>query len=129
RAATRRGAGSWRAGWPTGGAPGCRPGVWAAARRATSTSLGPPSSPDLMAATFSIRIPLYNGGATIERTLRSLVAQSDPDWECRVVDDASTDDSVLRARWVEDDRIQVDATQQNVGMAANWNRALADLSG
>jgi glycosyltransferase involved in cell wall biosynthesis len=82
-----------------------------------------------MPAPFSLRIPLYNGGTTIETTLASLVAQTDEDWECIVVDDASTDDSVLRARWVDDPRIEVQARPDNVGMTANWNRALATATG
>jgi glycosyltransferase involved in cell wall biosynthesis len=82
-----------------------------------------------MAATFSICIPLFDGGATIERALESLVAQTDRDWECIVVDDASTDDSLVRARRVTDPRITVQAMPSNVGMTPNWNRALATATG
>lgn len=82
-----------------------------------------------MPATFSICIPLYNGGATIERALGSLVEQTDADWQCTVVDDASTDDSLVRAGRLADPRITVQAMPQNVGMTANWNRALATATG
>jgi glycosyltransferase involved in cell wall biosynthesis len=69
-------------------------------------------------------IPLFNGGADIEGALHSVLDQDLADWECIVVDDASTDDSLLRARRVVDRRITVVAASTNVGLAANWTRAL-----
>ncbi|QJP32996.1 glycosyltransferase [Nonlabens sp. Ci31] len=42
----------------------------------------------------SIIIPLYNRGHIITRTLESLMDQSHENWECILVDDGSTDNSV-----------------------------------
>lgn len=40
---------------------------------------------------FSVVIPLHNKGKYIERAIRSVFAQSCPDWRLLVIDDASTD--------------------------------------
>lgn len=39
----------------------------------------------------SVVIPARNAGKTISKTLNSLLAQSDPDWEALIIDDGSTD--------------------------------------
>jgi glycosyltransferase involved in cell wall biosynthesis len=83
----------------------------------------------MSAAGFSICVPVYNGGAFIERTITSVLAQSDPDWELLLVDDASTDDSLVRAARHPDARITVLTADENVGLARNWTRALAAASG
>ncbi len=43
---------------------------------------------------ISIIIPAYNRAHLIQETLHTVVAQTSPDWECIVVDDGSTDDTV-----------------------------------
>jgi glycosyltransferase involved in cell wall biosynthesis len=76
-----------------------------------------------MTPTFSVCIPLFNGGAYIDRAIESVLDQRHPDWELRLFDDGSTDDSVVRARAYEDPRIVVE-TGGHAGLAENWNRAL-----
>jgi glycosyltransferase involved in cell wall biosynthesis len=58
---------------------------------------------------MSIIIPSYNRAALIKETLQSVVAQSSPDWECIVVDDGSTDETiaVVSAFAKADSRIQL----------------------
>jgi GT2 family glycosyltransferase len=46
----------------------------------------------------SVLIPVYNAGATLASTLKSVVRQSEPSWECVIVDDGSTDDTLAVAR-------------------------------
>jgi glycosyltransferase involved in cell wall biosynthesis len=81
-----------------------------------------------MIPTFSVCIPLFNGGAYIDRALESLLEQRNLDWECVVVDDGSTDDGVVRARSYDDPRITVEALD-HVGLARNWTRALQAARG
>lgn len=43
---------------------------------------------------ITIIIPAFNRAHLIQETLHSVVAQTSPDWECIVVDDGSTDDTI-----------------------------------
>ena len=67
--------------------------------------------------TVTVVIPLFNEGARIEETLRSVLASEYPADKLRVVciDDCSTDDSFERAREVVDPRLHVTRNLTNVG--------------
>ena len=45
----------------------------------------------MSAPEVSILLPVYNAEATLEACLHSVLRQSEPRWECIVVDDGSTD--------------------------------------
>jgi GT2 family glycosyltransferase len=47
---------------------------------------------------ISVLLPAFNARATLESALRSVQRQSEPDFECWVVDDGSSDDSAQIAR-------------------------------
>jgi glycosyltransferase involved in cell wall biosynthesis len=47
---------------------------------------------------FSVIIATYNRAELIRRALRSLVSQTESDWEAIVIDDGSTDDTFERIR-------------------------------
>ncbi len=83
--------------------------------------------------TISIVVPNYQGGATLQRTLRSLIDQQYPSLEIIVIDGGSNDDSVNiikqyekhLAYWVsEKDRGQSDAINKGfarcTGEVVNW---------
>ncbi len=61
---------------------------------------------------FNVVLPVYNGGEKIERTLSSILSQSsviasEDTVKCILVDGASTDDTVERARSFNDPRIKI----------------------
>ena len=51
----------------------------------------------MSAPVVSILLPAFDAGPTLDACLRSVVRQTEPRWECIVVDDGSTDDTRERA--------------------------------
>jgi len=70
---------------------------------------------------FSIVIPLYNKEKYIGRALKSVLSQTFTDWECIIVDDGSTDQSLEVVSKFKDSRIKV-VRQKNSGPSAARNR-------
>lgn len=62
-----------------------------------------------MSITISIIIPTYNRASFLEETITSIQNQTYTDWECIIVDDGSTDDSLILLHEIqkEDSRIRV----------------------
>ena len=62
-----------------------------------------------MTPLVSIIIPTYNRAHLIGETLESLIAQSNTNWECIIVDDGSTDDTLklLNNYCKKDNRVQI----------------------
>ena len=78
---------------------------------------------------FTICIPNYNYATYLGETLKSVLAQEAGDFEVRVSDNASTDDSLDVIASIGDPRIHVTSNRCNVGFAANLDRAARDASG
>jgi GT2 family glycosyltransferase len=79
-----------------------------------------------VSARVSIIVPLYNKAAQVERSLRSISAQSFDDYVVLVVDDGSTDEGpALVRRYGEADRRFRLITQANGGPGAARNRGIA----
>jgi glycosyltransferase involved in cell wall biosynthesis len=78
----------------------------------------------------SVLLPVFNGEATLAACLRSIVRQTEPDWECVVVDDGSSDGSLACARRFAalDRRIRVVALRR-VGLVEALNAGLARCRG
>jgi len=74
---------------------------------------------------ISVCIPCYNNEEFIAGTLQSLLNQSFSDFEIVVVDDKSTDRTLSVVQSFADPRIRLIQNDQNLGLAANWNRALS----
>lgn len=74
---------------------------------------------------ISFAIPVYNGSEAITPTLESLIAQTEPDLEIIVSDNASTDDTedVVRQVAAGDERVRYCRNDENVGLIENFNLA------
>ena len=77
----------------------------------------------------SVCIPAYNASRFIAETVESVLAQTFGDYELIVVDDASTDDTVDVVRRFTDPRLRLICNDRNLGLAGNWNRAVAEARG
>ena len=78
--------------------------------------------------TISVIIPLYNKASEVERTLRSVLAQSTLPQEIIIVDDGSTDGSLEVVRGVESSLLKI-ISQENAGVSAARNRAIGEARG
>jgi glycosyltransferase involved in cell wall biosynthesis len=74
---------------------------------------------------FSVVVPSYDAAATIAPTIRSVLAQTDPDFELIVVDDGSTDSTpeVVERTAEGDSRLRL-VRQANQGTAAARNTGI-----
>lgn len=79
----------------------------------------------------SVVVPAYNAADYLERALGTVLAQTMPDLEILVVDDASADATFKVARQVaaRAPRVRVLRNKRNGGAAASRNRALAKARG
>lgn len=85
---------------------------------------------------ISVVIPLYNKEKSVRVTLESVCSQSYTDWECIVVDDGSTDNSLnvvkefvgqIDNRWI-DDRLTL-IFKKNGGVCSARNRGILEAKG
>ena len=78
----------------------------------------------------SIVVPCYQNGSTLERTIKSIQAQTMKDWELIAVDDGSRDDtlSMLNRLAENEPRMRV-IHQENGGVSAARNAGMAHAGG
>jgi len=78
---------------------------------------------------ISIGLAVYNGGATLDLAVQSIIEQSYCDWELIILDDASSDNSVEIMRGFDDERIIRVEGDSNIGLSARLNMAVDMASG
>lgn len=79
----------------------------------------------------SIGLPVFNGANYLPAALDSLLAQTYPDFEIIISDNASTDETpaICEAYVKHDSRIRFHRQPKNVGAARNYNRTFELASG
>lgn len=79
---------------------------------------------------ISVIMPVYNAGAFLYQSIKSIQDQTEQDFEIIAVDDGSTDDSlmILQELQDEDDRIRI-FTREERGYAITMNEALDAAAG
>lgn len=82
------------------------------------------SKVELVAGAITVIIPTYNAAETVERALRSVLAQDLPQLEILIIDDASSDDTLQLVEAIDDERIHITALKDNVGPGAARNVGL-----
>lgn len=78
--------------------------------------------------TVSVIIPIYNAGASLHRTMKSVLAQTYPHLETILVDDGSKDESFSIAKQYESSNVHV-LQQPNAGAAVARNTGLKKATG
>ena len=77
----------------------------------------------------SVIMPVYNGANTIKVALQSLLAQSYSNWECIIVNDGSTDNTIHILQAYNDNRIRIVNFERNTGRGKARNEALQHCTG
>lgn len=76
-------------------------------------------------STVDIMLPYYGDVSLMQMAVRSILAQTDPDWQLTVVDDGYPDDSI--PGWFEllgDPRVRYLRNEKNLGANENYRRCL-----
>ncbi|MBY0278145.1 glycosyltransferase [Candidatus Binatia bacterium] len=87
-----------------------------------------PAGDALHAVRATIIVPSFNHAAWVEEAVASALAQTERDVEVVVIDDGSTDDSLVRLARLDDDRLDV-VSQPNAGLSTTLDRGLARARG
>lgn len=74
-------------------------------------------------------MPVHNCAATLKPAMRSILAQSYPQWELLIMEDGSQDDTLKIAESFRDARIRIYADGKRQGLAARLNEAIASCNG
>ena len=79
---------------------------------------------------FSVIIPVHNRPEPVRHAIQSVLDQTYREWECIVVDDASTDNTAqVCAEYANNDaRIRLIASKQNGGVSVARNYGLGNVS-
>jgi glycosyltransferase involved in cell wall biosynthesis len=79
---------------------------------------------------ITVIMPVYNGERYLEKAVRSVLAQSYPNFELILVDDCSSDQSTqIIEKYLPDQRVVYLRNTKNTGVASSRNRALEHAKG
>ncbi len=74
---------------------------------------------------FSIILPVRNGSNYLQPCVESILAQTYPDFELLVLENASTDNTLDILRSFRDERIKIIPAEKPLTIEENWARAIA----
>lgn len=77
----------------------------------------------------TIGIPCYNAEKFLVQSIKSVLNQSFQNWELILVDDGSTDNSLLIARAFKDERIRIISDGTNKGISYRLNQIINEAKG
>ena len=79
----------------------------------------------------SVIMPAYNAGKTVRKSVESVMAQTEKEWELIAIDDGSSDDTadILAALAASDGRIRFFRNGENRGVSYTRNRAVGLAEG
>ncbi|BAY84900.1 putative glycosyl transferase [Calothrix parasitica NIES-267] len=77
---------------------------------------------------ISVIIPVFNGAATIEETINSILNQTFKDIEIIIINDGSTDATLEIIEKISDTRIKI-FSYPNAGLSASRNRGISQAKG
>jgi glycosyltransferase involved in cell wall biosynthesis len=77
----------------------------------------------------SVVVPVYNKSPFLEECFNSLFTQTYSDFELIAVDDASTDDGLMKLRSMRDPRLRIIALEHNVGPGLAAQRGIDEAKG
>ncbi len=88
---------------------------------------GPPGyrGPRVPPPRVTVGLPFLDAERTLADAIRSVFAQSLPDWQLLLLDDGSTDGSLALARRVRDPRVRVISDGRHLGLAHRLNELAA----
>ena len=85
--------------------------------------------PSTVTPAVSVVLTTYNDAATIEASIRSILASKGVDLQLVLVDDASTDDTPKVVESIDDPRVTVIHNDVNLGPYGSRNRGLEKVTG
>jgi len=74
--------------------------------------------------TVDVLMPYYGDVSMMQDAVRSVIAQSDPNWRLTVVDDGNADGVPEWFAGLGDDRVRYLRNERNLGVTGNFNRCL-----
>lgn len=93
-------------------------------RRAEMAATARRAVPAREAPLVSIGMPVFNGGPALHVAVRSILAQTMPDWELLLIDDGSTDGQPDAVAALGDPRIRFVKDGRNKGLSARLNETI-----
>ena len=79
---------------------------------------------------LSIFIPVYNAEKTVQQAIDSVLAQTYPNYELLLIDDASTDGTTpIINQYRDHPQVKIYCNPKNLGVTGNWNRGISLCQG